>query len=160
MCSSDLVFADTRINQSGYIFATSDRYSKDLDFSKMPEDKYNQVTVNIDTNYPEYLGPKNFKFGKNGSNTFTIRKGDSLRKYMKEDLPDNGSHRFEYFYKPDGSDYGDTGAGTKYFGYDTPVRDWAKSNVSGSIKIRPAYRADAISIYVHELPDASSKSAH
>ena len=72
------VFADTQINQSGYIFATSDRYLKDYDFSKMPEDKYNLVHVTIDTNHPEYYGPKNFKFGKNGSNTFTIRKGDTI----------------------------------------------------------------------------------
>ena len=152
------VFANTRISKSGFIYATSDRYGKDYDFSKMSEDKHNQVTVTIDTNHPEYYGPKNFKFGKNGSNTFTIRKGDSLKKYIKEDLPDNGSHRFVCFYKPDGSDYGDTGAGKEYFGYDRPVKDWAKSNVSGSIKIRPIYRADATSIYVHEMPDASSKS--
>ena len=47
------VFADTRINQSGYIFATSDRYGKDYDFSKMAEDKYNQVHATIDTSESE-----------------------------------------------------------------------------------------------------------
>ena len=57
--------------------------------------------MKLDTNHPEYYEPKNFKFGKNGSNTFTIRKGDFLKKYIKENLPDNGSHRFVYFYKTD-----------------------------------------------------------
>ena len=101
------VFADTQINQSGVIYATSDKYGNDFDFSKMRENMHNEVTVTIDTSNPYYHGPKNFKFGKNGSNTFTIRKGDSLRKYVKEDLPNNGSYSFKYFYKPDGSDYGD-----------------------------------------------------
>ena len=124
----------------------------------MPEDKYNLVHVTIDTNHPEYYGPKNFKFGKNGSNTFTIRKGDSLRKYIKENLPDNGSYKFGWFYKPNDSDHGDPQVGAEYFGYDEPVRDWGKSDSDGSIKIRPAYKAGATSIYVHEMPEASSKS--
>ena len=152
------VFSDTRINQSGYIYATSDTYGKNYDFSKMRENLYNEVTVTIDTSYLNYPGPKNFKFGKNGSNTFTIRKGDSLRKYIKEDLPYNGSYSFAYFHKGNDSNHGDPQVGVEYLGYDTPVKDWAKSVNSGKIIIEPAYRSDATSVYVHELPEVGSKS--
>ena len=152
------VFADTQINRDGFINATSDVYTGERNFSQMSEDKYNQVNVTIDTSASDYNGPKNFKFGKNGSNTFTIRKGDSLRKYIKEDLPDNGSYKFAYFRKPGDSAHGDTGVGLAYLGYDTPVKDWAKSDRDGSIKIVPVYRNDATSVYVHELPEANSKS--
>ena len=145
------VFSDEQINQSGYIFATSDTYGKNYDFSKMRENMHNEITVTVDTSSPYYGGPKNFKFGKNGSNTFTIRKGDSLRKYIKENLPDNGNEIFWYFHRDDGD-----AAGYDELGYDTSVADWSNSNVSGDITIIPRYRSDAKSVYVHELPEAGS----
>ena len=123
----------------------------------MPEDKYNRVHVTIDTSDPSYHGPKNFKFGKNGSNTFTIRKGDSLRKYIKENLPDNEDYKFDYFYIPK-DPHGTLKGSTEFFGYDTPVKNWAKSTNDGSIKIIPLYSTDVTSIYVHEMPESSSKS--
>ena len=154
------VFADTKVEKDGYIYATSAEYGKDWDFTKMREDKDNEIEVTIDTDDPDYHGPIDFLFWKYKYVRYPIRirKGDSLRNYIKEDLPDNGEYKFMYFKKTGDSAHGDTGVGGYNLGYDTPVKDWAKSKGTRYIRIVPVYsnRADLKSIYVHGLSGVDS----
>ena len=104
--------------------------------------------------------PSNFAFGKNGTNNFTMRKGESLRNYVKGDLPDNVMYIFQSF--------GWEEPGHRSGGYDTPLKAGAKTygNVNLVVKVNYGYkdigfmhkRLKARSVYVHERTSSNSPS--
>ena len=89
-----------------------------------------------------------------------MRKGESLRNYVKRDLPDNGSFIFwDFQWEKPVHEYG---------GYDTPLKAGAKRYGNENLVVKVNYRDNnhnwnggilkARSAYIHESPSLNSPS--